>query len=314
MEAKGHSFKLVARDKECTLELLDHYGFKYVKRKGYSSRYLKALGAFTISLSILSVARAFKPDIVVGGVGNVYIPFTGRMLGVPSLIFDDTEHNSSALAIIRIFSSVICTPNSYTKELGKKHVRYNGFHELAYLSPKYFTPDKSILRRAGIPSDENFILVRFVSWDAIHDKGHSGVKDKIGLVMALSRIARVVISSEGSLPPELEPFRVNVKPYELHDLLAFSRLFVGEGATMASEAAVLGVPSVYINTLKLGYLEELEKMGLVISGVSDEEVVLIAKKIVRRKKFSGKNAVLFKGMADVPLVMEEVVGNAAKKK
>ena len=34
-------------------------------------------------------------------------------------------------------------------------------------------------------------------------------------------------------------------------------MYIGEGATMASEAAILGTPSVYLNELKLGYLEEL---------------------------------------------------------
>ena len=45
--------------------------------------------------------------------------------------------------------------------------------------------------------------------------------------------------------------------------MAFASLCVGEGATMASESAVLGVPAVYINTLKLGYINMLEEYGLV---------------------------------------------------
>ena len=37
----------------------------------------------------------------------------------------------------------------------------------------------------------------------------------------------------------------------------YAQMYVGEGATMASEAAILGTPSVYINPLILGYLNEI---------------------------------------------------------
>ena len=40
--------------------------------------------------------------------------------------------------------------------------------------------------------------------------------------------------------------------------------FIGEGATMAAESAVLGTPAVYVSTLKLGYLQHIESAyGLV---------------------------------------------------
>ena len=45
-------------------------------------------------------------------------------------------------------------------------------------------------------------------------------------------------------------------------MLAFAGLYVGEGATMASEAAVLGTPAVYVNTLTMGYVQDEERYGL----------------------------------------------------
>jgi predicted glycosyltransferase len=45
----------------------------------------------------------------------------------------------------------------------------------------------------------------------------------------------------------------------MHDLLAFADLFVGEGATMAAESAVLGTPAIYVNTLTMGYTDELDE-------------------------------------------------------
>ena len=46
--------------------------------------------------------------------------------------------------------------------------------------------------------------------------------------------------------------------------MAFASLVVGESATMASEAAVLGVPAIFISTTSRGYTDEQEKRyGLV---------------------------------------------------
>ena len=70
----------------------------------------------------------------------------------------------------------------------------------------------------------------------------------------------MLITSESELPVEFEPYRVKVAPEKMHDLLYYAALYVGEGGTMATEAAVLGTPSVYISSLvgTMGNFEELE--------------------------------------------------------
>jgi len=46
--------------------------------------------------------------------------------------------------------------------------------------------------------------------------------------------------------------------------LAFARILVGESATMASEAAVLGTPAIYIATTGRGYIDDQEaRYGIV---------------------------------------------------
>jgi predicted glycosyltransferase len=51
---------------------------------------------------------------------------------------------------------------------------------------------------------------------------------------------------------------------DVHHLLAFAQVVVGESATMSSEAAVLGVPAVFIATTGRGYTDDQEKRyGLV---------------------------------------------------
>ena len=53
---------------------------------------------------------------------------------------------------------------------------------------------------------------------------------------------------------------------DVHHLLAYAQILVGESATMASEAAVLGTPAVYIATTGRGYTDDQEaRYGIVRS-------------------------------------------------
>ena len=115
-----------------------------------------------------------------------------------------------------------------------------------------------MLRDCGFNPDEKYILVRFVAWNASHDIGKHGLDDegKIRLVKRLERYGRVYVSAEGDVPEALRP-RLLKTPYELvHHVLAFAQLVFSEGATMASEAAVLGTHALYVNTIVSGSTRE----------------------------------------------------------
>jgi uncharacterized protein len=52
----------------------------------------------------------------------------------------------------------------------------------------------------------------------------------------------------------------------IHDAMAYATLVYGESATMASEAAVLGTPAIYLDDEGRGYTDEQErKYGLVFN-------------------------------------------------
>jgi uncharacterized protein len=64
------------------------------------------------------------------------------------------------------------------------------------------------------------------------------------------------------LPPELASQAFKAHPSDMHHVLAACDLVLGEGATMVSEAAVLGVPAVYVNPLPIGYITDQARFGL----------------------------------------------------
>jgi len=67
-----------------------------------------------------------------------------------------------------------------------------------------------------------------------------------------------------------------VPPEDYHDVLAFARLVITEGASTASEAACLGVPSVYINTTRRGYLEDQERRYQLVRNFTDASAAAAA--------------------------------------
>ena len=153
------------------------------------------------------------------------------------------------------------------------HTLYAGYHELAYLHPNRFTPDPAVLAEFGVSPGEPYSIVRFVSWQAVHDRRERGLsaKQKRHLVEVLQRRGRVLISSEGALTGDLAGLAARGPVEKIHHLIAHARLVVGESATMSSEAAVLGVPAVYIATTGRGYTDDQERRyGLVRHFTEDQ--------------------------------------------
>lgn len=276
----GHEVMIVARDKEMNLRLLDLFGFEYK----LLSKMRKGLGGLFIEMieheaKLFKVCRKFKPDAMVQ-IGGTFIAHVGKVLGIPSLVFYDTDNATLQNAITYPFSSVICTPDCYPHDLGKKHVRYPGYHELAYLHPDNFTPDSGVLDDLGLKKDDRFYLLRFVSWDASHDVGESGLsyENKLRIAQKLEETGRVFITSEAPLPAEFEKYRIKVDVDRIHSLMAYCSIYVGESATMASECAVLGVPAIYISKTGRCYTtEQEEKYDMVFNYTNSEQDEAYAK-------------------------------------
>lgn len=272
---KGHEVLICARDKEILLHLLNIYNLEC---KVISTQGRGLLGIATEMLvrdmRLFKIAKKFKPDLMIA-VLDPPISHVGKLLGIPTLTFTDTEHAKLGNLMTLPFTSSILTPSSYSKNLGEKQVRYNGYHELTYLHPKYFKPDPEVLNELGLAEDEPFTVLRFISWEAHHDVGHHGIQNKIEFVKKLEEYGRVLITSEADLDAEFEKYKIKVSPEKLHDLLYYASLYIGEGGTTASEAATLGTHSIHISTTAkyCGIFNSLHNYGLMWT-FDDENGVL----------------------------------------
>ena len=240
MTGKGNQVLFTLRQKEFSEQLLKEYGFEYIRYgTSFSGVAGKLWGLLKFNTSLFKIVRGFKPDITLSH-SSFYLAQVSRLLGVENITLEDTG-NMEQIALYRPFTKCILSPDCYTRKHGQKHLFYKGYHELAYLHPNSFTPNKQIFNELGVKNDEPFVILRFISWDASHDINHKGlsIKNKILAVENFSKYARVFISSQMELPVELQSYKIPVAPDKIHDAMAFSKMVWGESATMATESGCL---------------------------------------------------------------------------
>lgn len=274
METRGHEVRVTARDKEVTQNLLKAYNIPYTLIEGKKHSLIQEWISRDIQMA--KFARKSNPDIFLG-VLNPVTAHSAKVLRKPSITLNDTEHAKIGTITTLPFTTVALTPSCFLKNIGKKQIRYNSYHELAYLHPDYFTPNPAVLNELDLKREDTFMILRFVSWNASHDKGQSGIKEKIKFVSDLKQYGRVFITSENTLPRELEHHRIQVSPEKLHDLLYYAALYVGEGGTMAAEAAVLGTPSIFVSSLAgtMGNFIELEDTYDLLYSFTDSDAAFV---------------------------------------
>ncbi len=260
MRDLGHEFKLMVKKRENTTRLLDLLGYDYeVFGKTYSGTPSKAWGVVRNDLSLVRSAKKFDPDFT-ASIGGLYSCHAGAMRGVPTIDFMDTESATFTNYLTFPFATVVATPDCYRQDVpSKKHLTYKGYHELAYLHPDRFDPKKKYVEEAGLEPGE-YSVVRFSSQDARHQEDEVRLqrKEKIDLVRNLSDYGPVLVDSEEPLPGPIQEHRMDIREDRFHHILAHASLYVGQGATTASEAGVLGVPWIFISNSHRCYLEDQE--------------------------------------------------------
>lgn len=314
--AEGGDVLFTARAKDVTLDLLRHDGLPHEELTAIGGGMLglgRELAVRTVKLA--RRVRSFRPDLMLGIMGPVIAPL-GRVMRVPSWVFYDTETATLTNRYVYPTCSRLYLPDSYRGPAPRKAIRYPGYHELAYLHPDRFTPDPSVRAEAGLEPDEPFAVVRIVSWEASHDVGDTGFSDPAAFVQRLAMRIRVVVSGERGVPEALRPWALTLPPWRIHHLLSEASLYVGEGATMAAEAAILGTPAVFVHTARLGYMLELEeRWGLLWNTPSQDRAEALASEVLddlgaAASAWADKRAAMLAESIDVGAFLVEQVKGA----
>jgi predicted glycosyltransferase len=260
----GHEVKVLIKKKDILESLLQNAGWNYhnINPEGRAdNKFAIALKLLKRDIQFVAICRKFKPDLMIGT--SAEISHAGKLLGIKSVVVneDDAEIVPLFAKLAYPLATKILAPHCCS--VGRwqnKKIGYKGYHELAYLHPDNFVPDKTKL--VGIDTSRPFYILRFAKLTAHHDEGRKGINTEVAqkLIQKLEPHGNVYITSERELEPEFEKYRIQINPLHIHDALYYADMYIGDSQTMAAEAAVLGTPSIRFNDFvnQISYLNELE--------------------------------------------------------
>lgn len=271
LQHDGHQTYILIRKKDILEDLLIQSGLPYTNILPSGKKSI-----FTLMLRLWRVlwfSLTHHVDVLVGSTPEV--AQVAWLLRRRSVIMaeDDAAIVPQFIKTAKPFVDNYLSPVSCNNgPLESKTTHYKGFHKLAYLHPNRFTPDPTVVDHY-FPHDETYFLLRFAQLNAYHDVSAQaqGINGEIAqkLIDILSPHGKVYITSERPLEPELEKYRLRINPLDIHHIMAFATLYIGDSQSMAVEAAMLGTPSIRFNDFagKIGVLEELEKKYQLTIGI-----------------------------------------------
>lgn len=275
MVSKGHRVLVMVKDIPVAMQLLDLYGIPYIfLGKKSDSLIGKALEQFVYNWKVWVLAVKHHAEVGIGS--SITLAHVSKLCKMKSIILDDDDDAVEPLfaKYAHPFADVILSPER-TPRKSKKVIYVPSYHELAYLHPKEFTPDLSVLQDAGVRKDEPYFILRFNAFKAHHDVGVAGLslENKRKLIEKLSKIGKVFITTERNIDEEFLPYRLKVSPEKAHSLMYYATMLIGDSQTMTSEACVLGTPAIRCNTFvgRIHYLEEEEHRYALTFGFRPED-------------------------------------------
>lgn len=287
LKEKSYPISIVIKSKDVLEDLLINESLEYenIYTKERSKSKLKIImSLIKKDYRLLKFSKKLKLDLMIGT--STEIARVGRLLSIPSIVVHEDDANViiNFSRITYPFANTILSPASCNNgRWADKTVCYQGYHELAYLHPKYFQPNIEKVKRLTNYPHQKYFIIRFAKLTAHHDIGKKGISNKLAeqIINKLNLLGKVYITSERELEPEFEKYRLKIDPSDMHHILASASLYIGDSQTMAAEAAVLGIPSIRFNDFvgKLGYLEELEHKYELTYGIKTSEPAELIKKI-----------------------------------
>ncbi len=264
----GNQVEILIKKKDILQQLLDNQGWRYhnILQEGRGNFKLGMLiGMIKRAWRINRFCAKFQPHVLTGT--SVENSFIGKLRGIP--VINCNEDDAAVVPLYAklsypwanaILNPKVCNSGKWDNQA----IKYNSYQELAYLHPNHFIPLRDVVESYGIDTTKPYFILRFASLTAHHDKGISGINNTIAanIIKLLYPNGKIYITSERPLSAALEPYRIRINPLDMHHVMAFASLYIGDSQTMAAEAGVLGIPFIRFNDFvgRIGYLRELEEI------------------------------------------------------
>lgn len=321
LKNNNHNVIIFATKKDILADLLKSFNIKFINNLPFGrkdKRISMALGVLKQDFGLLMYCFKNRPDIMVGT--SAEICHIGKILRVPSIFVNEDDVEVVALVgkIAYPFANYIVAPRvCSTGKWNYKTIRYDGYHELAYLHPNHFVPKKEIVNKY-FSANEPFFIIRLAKLTAHHDKEVNGLSYQITkeLIEILEPFGKIYITSEKKLNSSFQKYQLNINIQDIHHVLYYAKLFIGDSQTMAAEAGVLGTPFIRYNDFvgRIGYLNELENkyhLGFGFSTDEPKKMLEKVKKLVKnpdtQKIFRERKAKMLKEKIDFSIFLYDLI-------
>jgi hypothetical protein len=315
-EALGFKPVIFIQEKDVLMNLLKENGHNFYIRRNKNttlSRLSLLPRDILYTRKIMKEKKVFVNFSKCFPVGSI----AARSLSKRSIQFDDTEPARGQILLFRYTANEIWTPDCYTLDFGSKHKKFKGLLQLAYLHPTVFKPDKSIPESYGLLERGKSIIVRIINYQAAHDWKYRSFKDNYeNIIKELAKDYDIILSVEGDdYPKKWKKYILKIKPQDYHHILAFSKLYIGSGASSAAEAAILGVPSIYTNFETRGFIDLLENKYNIIKSINPKSLNINDIKSlleINKSIWNNTKKKIIKNCIDVPNFIENLVKREIK--
>ncbi|MBK8019092.1 MAG: DUF354 domain-containing protein [Betaproteobacteria bacterium] len=251
---RGHDVVFTARDRTSTCQLLDMYGFTYLRVGGEYGRGMsgKVKGTLGRAWELARTMRRRGTQVSFGH-GSRALPIASVLLGIPTVTMYDYEWVNARL--FNLCCRSILLPASITNgrcaEAGiatSKVVGHPGFKEELYLAQGEL--DNTIAADLGLRPEAVKVLLRPPATTAHYHNPEA----EILLQAILHKLAGAGDVQLVYLPrtddqrdlPKLAGVREVIIPRKVYDgpsLVASTDMVISGGGTMTREAAIMGIPS-----------------------------------------------------------------------
>ena len=279
LKNNGNEVFVLIKTKDILQELLEKEGIQYynILPGGRKDSKLNILWGIIIrDWRIFWFTLKHKIDLLTGS--SPHVAHIGWLLNRYSVVTgeDDDVVVPAFGKLTHPFAKEYLSPRVCNNgKFDSKSVKYESYHELAYLHPNHFTPDKRIVEKY-FSAEKPYFILRFAKLKAYHDDNIQGINTEIAqhIIDILKPHGDIYITAERELEPQFEPYRIKINPLDMHHVMAFAQIYIGDSQTMAAEAGVLGIPFVRFNDFvgRIGYLRELEDNYKLGFGVKTTEI------------------------------------------
>ena len=270
------------------------------------------IGLVQQEINVFLYSITHRIDFMMGC--DIAIAHVGFLLRKKVFVFTDDDYcfiKQYSWMAFPFCTHIIASEVVDVHKWNNKKIAYFGTQKSAYLHPQYFSPDPNVLDKYEL-SGKRFFIIRLVNFSALHDSIHnaySGLSEHVveKLIEFLQKKGSVLINVEKGLNSIFKNYSQRIDPKDMHSLMYYADLLIGDSQSMVIEAALLGTPAIRSNKWviakeKVSVIEYLEKKYSLFFSIApndDEKILQMVQKLIdpsikseweeKRKTFFSEN-------------------------